>query len=205
MKKFRLLCIAGFAAIGLSTTASAQFYVGAGVGASKASGADGSTTIGGVAVSASGGNATKTSWKLYGGYQFTPNWGLEAQYSELGDRTYTVSAGAASGSTKLRAYQWSLAGTGTLPLSDQFYLMAKLGATRNHVGGGNFTVGAVSVAVGGSDRTELLAGIGAGYNINKNVGVRVEYENFGKLSNNGGINNSSVKGDNWSVSLKYSF
>ena len=182
-----------------------QFYVGAGVGASKASGADGSTTIGGVAVSASGGNATKTSWKLYGGYQFTPNWGLETQYSELGDRTYTVSAGAASGSTKLRAYQWSLAGTGTLPLSDQFYLMAKLGATRNHVGGGNFTIGAVSVAVGGSDRTELLAGIGAGYNINKNVGVRVEYENFGKLSNNGGINNNSVKSDNWSVSLKYSF
>jgi len=205
MKSFRLLCIAGFVAIGFSTTASAQFYVGAGVGSSKASGADGSATIGGVPISASGGNATKTSWKLYGGYQFTPNWGVEAQYSELGDRTYTLAAGAVRGSATIQAYQWSLAGTGTLPLNNQFYLLAKLGATRNHVGGGNFTVGAVNVAVGGSDRTELLAGIGAGYNINKNVGVRVEYENFGKLSNNGGINNNSIKADNWSVSLKYSF
>ncbi len=44
-----------------------------------------------------------------------------------------------------------------------------------------------------------------GYNFNKNVGVRFEYENFGKFSSNGGVGGSAIKGDNWGISLKYAF
>jgi len=191
-----------------SSTASAQFYLGAGAGESHISGADGSTVVAGVPATGTGGNKWQGMWKLYGGYQFTPNWGVEGQYSDLGRRTYNVQLGAPinlGGSAKFKTDEWGLAATGTLPLSNGFSLLGKLGATRNHVGGGNLTIAGIPFATGGSNKTSLLAGIGAGYDINKNFGVRLEYENYGKISSNGFLGNSSVKADSVSISLKYSF
>ena len=209
MQRFNvLISIAALSACLLPAPASAQFYLGIGAGASKISGVNSSTTVLGVPVTASGGDATKTGWKLYGGYQFTQNWGIEAQYADLGNRTVNVTVGPPinlGGSTVISTNQWALSGTGTLPLSNDFYLMAKLGATRNHIGGGNLTIAGVSAAVGSTNRTDLLAGIGAGYNFTKNIGVRLEYENFGKMASNNGINGGSIKADYWSASVKYAF
>ena len=209
MQRFNVfISIAALSACLLSAPASAQFYLGIGAGASRISGVNSSTTVLGAPVTASGGDTTKTGWKLYGGYQFTQNWGIEAQYTDLGNRTVNVTVGPPvnlGGSTVISANQWALSGTGTLPLSNDFYLMAKLGATRNHIGGGNLTIAGVSAAVGGTNRTDLLAGIGAGYNFTKNIGVRLEYENFGKMASNNGINGGSIKADYWSASVKYAF
>jgi OOP family OmpA-OmpF porin len=208
VKNFKLVLGTAVIAAAASTSASAQFYVGVGAGASKLSGVNSNTAVLGAPVSVSGADSTKAAWKLYGGYQFTPNWGVEAQYTDLGNRTANVFVGPPvnlGGSTGVSANQWSLAGTGTMPVGNAFYLMAKLGATRNHIGGGNITIAGISGAVGGSNRTDLLIGIGGGYNFTKNIGVRLEYENFGKMATNNGINNGSIKADNWSASLKYSF
>jgi OOP family OmpA-OmpF porin len=206
MKK--ILMAAAIAGAFVAAPASAQWYVGAGVGAGRAKLGSASASSGAVTVTTQGTDDHDTSAKVYGGYQFTPNWGLEVQYAWLGKYDFNISSNVpgVTGRGNYKAESWGVAATGTLPLSNNFYLMGKLGAAFNKVDGGNFCAsGPGGTACGnlGSDRkTDLLAGVGVGYNFNPKLGVRVEYENFGKMSKDNGGN---IKGENWAVSLKYSF
>lgn len=141
--------------------ASAQMYLGAGVGSAKT-------------------DTRQTSWKLYGGYQFSPVWGMELGYTDLG---------------KYRgadARSWSLAGTGTMALNENWSVLGKLGAASNR-----------SDFPGAGNHTALLAGVGVGLKLTKEVGLRLEYEDFGKLSDVAGGNN--VRGRNLGLSVKYAF
>lgn len=142
-------------------SASAQMYAGAGIGAAKT-------------------DTKETSYKLFGGFQFNPTWGLEAAYTDLG---------------KYRGANFeaaSLAGTATFPLNETWSLMGKLGASSNR-----------SHFAGSNRHTDVLVGAGVGMNLNKNLGLRLEYEDFGKLSNtNLGINS---RGRNLGLGLKYGF
>jgi OmpA-OmpF porin, OOP family len=159
MKK--LFMAAAVATAFVAVPASAQMYIGAGVGSSKL-------------------DNREDSLKLYGGYQFNPTWGAELGYNDLGkNRGGDIES-------------WTLAGTGTMPLNERWSLMGKLGAAFNR-----------PEFLGSSDRTSLLMGVGVGYTLSRNVGVRLEYEDFGKLSKNN--IGSTSKGNNVSVSLKYSF
>jgi OOP family OmpA-OmpF porin len=159
MKKLFLAaaCSAAFVA----APALAQSYVGAGVGAAKT-------------------NTNETSYKLYGGFQFNPTWGMEVAYNDLGRyRGANIDS-------------WSIAGTGTMPLGENWSLLGKLGATSNRP---KFT--------GASNKTDLLLGVGIGYSMTKNLGVRLEYEDFGKLSKSSAGGDSS--GSNLGLSVKYTF
>lgn len=158
MKK--ILMAATIAAAFVALPASAQLYVGGGIGSSK-------------------NDSREDSWKLYTGYQFNPTWGIEAAYNDLGQyRGADVES-------------YSLAGTGTMPLNERWSLIGKLGASTNR-----------PEFAGSSDHTDVLIGLGVGYSFTKNVGMRVEYEDFGKLSDAGGGNS---RGRNLGVSLKYGF
>jgi len=132
-----------------------------------------------------GAGATKTdnnenSWKLYTGIQFTPTWGLELGYTGLGSyRGADIES-------------WTLAGTGTMPMGDGWSLLGKLGAASNRP---DFS--------GASNHTDWLVGIGVGYSMTKNLGLRLEYEDFGKLSDVSTGDNS--RGRNLGLSLKYAF
>ena len=213
MKTFNLIAKTSWIAAAvltaiISVPASAQWYAGAGVGSSNVTGINGSGAATATTNFTISGGTRATSWKLYGGYQFTPNWGVEAQYTDLGKRspTLTISGpGGGSGGLNVSPSQWSIAGTGTMPLSNNFYLLGKLGVSRNKIDNATVTVGGITVSGSGTRKTDFLAGLGVGYNFNKNIGVRFEYENFGKFSSNGGVGGSSIKGDNWGISLKYAF
>jgi OOP family OmpA-OmpF porin len=156
-----LLAAAALGTILAAGQASAQAYVGAGLGAART-------------------DSTETSAKLYGGFQVTPNWGAELAYTDLGRYR-----GANIGS-------WSLAGTGTMPLGSGWSLMGKLGAASNRPKFG-----------GSSNHSDVFVGLGVGYAISKNLGVRLEYEDFGKLSNTNNAGNS--RGNNLGLSLQYGF
>ena len=176
----------------------AQGYVGLGVGSASATGVDGSRGI--APFSVTGGNSSKGFVKIFGGYQFSPNWGVEAQYADMGNRDIALRNGAgvsvATGSLKFS--QFSIAGTGTLPLGANFSLFGKLGASSNTAKGS-------LVGVTDSDSTtSLMLGIGAAYSISKQISVRVEYENFGKLAKDDGFG-GAVRGNAYSVGLKYAF
>ena len=185
MKKILTAC--AFAAAALTAApVFAQGYVGLGVGSSKISGFDTGTV--------SGGNTNKSLVKIYGGFQFTPNWGLEAQYSDLGKRDVT-NAGVALGS--FSTSQYSIAGTGTLPLSSGFSLLGKLGVSANRI---NAPAGSLNSA----NNTSALIGFGAAYSFTPAMSVRVEYEDFGKVATLAG-NGSTIRANGYSISLKYGF
>lgn len=157
MKK--ILIAGGLLAALIAGSASAEMYVGAGVGASET-------------------DSNETSWKLYGGYQFNPTFGLELGYTDLGKyRGSDIESR-------------SLAGTGTLPIGEKWSLVGKLGASSNR-----------SHFAGATNHTDLLAGVGVGYRMSKNLGLRLEYEDFGKLSDSG----NDSRGRNLGASVKYGF
>lgn len=196
MKKLLIAC--AVAATFVATAASAQGYVGLGVGSSKISGADGNA---GGGVTVSGGNANKTSVKVYGGFQFTPTWGLEAQYTDLGSRNLTASlGGAVVGTGSLKANQFSIAGTGTLPLASNFSLFGKLGLSANRG-----SVSGFGGPTSSANKTDLLLGVGVSYSITPKMAVRLEYEDFGKFSKDGGVNGGAIRANNMSIGLQYAF
>ena len=194
MKKVLISCAVSLAFI--AAPASAQWYVGAGVGSSNLSGVDGSAGI--APASLTGVDGNKTSSKFFGGYQITPNWGVEAQYGNLGSRTGSVRlAGVSLGTVTGKSTQMSLAGTGTLPLASGFSLMGKLGVTSNKTN----TTGA---GVSSSDSVSgLLVGVGVSYSLTKEASLRLEIENFGKGSN--GASGSTIRASNVSLGLVYAF
>lgn len=120
----------------------------------------------------------ENSFKVFAGSQPNRNIGLELAYNDFGKHYDSA-----------RVNSLSLAAIGTVPFAPNWNAFAKLGASRNQV----------KVADIKERRTGLLAGIGVGFNINENLGLRIEYENFGKLANT----DSKVK--NLGVNLKYSF
>jgi OmpA-OmpF porin, OOP family len=184
MKKIVLAGV--IAAAFAAAPAFAQGYVGLGFGNSSVSGFDIATV--------SGGNTSKGSVKIFGGYQFTPNWGAELQYSTLGTRDIRSTTGATGSFT---SSQFSIAATGTLPLNSSFSLIGKLGASGNRIN----TSGAIVTGSGNS--TGLLVGIGAAYNFTPALSARLEYEDFGTMAK---INNgSTVRANGYSLSLKYAF
>jgi OOP family OmpA-OmpF porin len=155
----KILLASACCAMFLAGSASAEMYIGAGVGKSKT-------------------DSSQSSWKLNGGFQFNPNWGLELGYADLGrDHTGGVKS-------------WSLAGTGTMPLGSDWSLLGKLGVASNR-----------SRLSSSADHSDMLVGVGIGYTINKNLGVRLEYEDYGKLPTDNLGNNS--RGSNLGLSLRY--
>lgn len=159
------------ATLAVSSLAFAQTgYVGIGAGES-------STDV-------NSGTSRDTSYKLYAGYDFNKNWGIEGAWSDLGKPSFPQG--------DARETAWSLAGKGMLPINDRFGLFAKLGATRNKrdLGGDN-------------SRTDLLAGVGAEYNFNRQVGLRLEYEDLGKFGDGDAI--GRTRANMWTLGVDYKF
>ncbi len=105
--------------------------------------------------------------RIGGGYRFTENWGVEANYAQSGKSSSVLGA-----DYKFTALQ--LAATGTYPINPQFDVYAKLGVSAN-----KFDLTGAS----NNSKTSLLYGVGGQYNINQQWGVRLEYENLGDTTN----------------------
>lgn len=118
-----------------------------------------------------------SGFKIFGGYQFNQNFGVELAYVDLGKAKYSGTFGAlpvTGGSVDTTGFNFSA--VGTLPLNPSFELFGKVGLfaweaqARDTTGGVPFS--------GKDDGADLSFGIGASYNINKNLSVRAEWEQF---------------------------
>jgi len=159
MKK--ILSAAAMGAAFAAAPASAQVYVGAGLGIAHT-------------------DSSETSWKILGGYQHDRHWGIEAAYTALG--SYRGSS----------ADSLSLALTATLPLDRRWALMAKAGVASNR-----------TRVAGSSDHADALVGVGVAYGVNRRVGLRLEYEQYGRVAGPGsGFND---RADNLALVGKVSF
>jgi len=166
-------------------TSGGRWYVGGGLGA--ATGLDlCSAVTPGFTTSAGTCDKSQFAGKVFGGYKFNKYLGAEGALVYLGTATADGTFLGVPTTSDVYAGGLELAGTGTLPLSDQFGIIGKLGVllwgVRSEVGTG-------------FDRDDSGAsfamGAGLKYDITKHVGIRLEWERFWDVGN-GTIGTSDV-------------
>ena len=170
MSKSSWVAVIGVAAALLALPAAAQtamsgFYVGAGVGQSKAKDW---CALGGFDSC----DDKKTAWKIFGGYQFTPNFAVDAGYTKLGK--FTASFGPETEEAKVTAWEASLlAGA---PLVGGLSIFARLGLYRASVEDVDNLFGTFK-----HDNNDFTYGLGLGYDFTRNLGVRAEWQRYNKV------------------------
>ncbi|MDW7748882.1 outer membrane beta-barrel protein [Halomonas sp.] len=147
-----------------------------------------------------------TGYKLFAGYQFNPNFAVEASYLDFGeftaDAAITDGVNVASESVKAEAEGFGFALVGKLPIQNGFSVHGKLGMIAwdgdaydtVKVNGQTFIDTKLS-----ADGTDPFYGIGAEYEIDR-IMMRAEYERY-DLSDSG----EDFEIDLFSASIGYRF
>jgi OOP family OmpA-OmpF porin len=141
-----------------------------------------------------------TAWKLFGGYQFNRYLGVEAGYVDLGKAGVSGTSGGNPAAASFDSTVWQASAVGSYPLSQQFAVTGKLGVARadTEISG---NIGAAPIATT-DHNTAPTYGLGLRYDVNKNVGVRAEWERF-RLG--GGSVAGKSDADLFSVNALYRF
>lgn len=106
-------------------------------------------------------------YQVFGGYQFHPNFGIEAAYTDFGDVDLRGNAGT------LEADTWSLTAVGTLPFTDRFSGYAKAGFHS-----WDAEARAAGLGRASDDGTDPTYGLGLQYRFTDSVALRGEYSRF---------------------------
>lgn len=117
-----------------------------------------------------------STFRLYGGYQFTDHLGAELGYARLGDATQTLTDGTTH---TLRARSMYAAATGRMQLTQTISINGKLGMSFGEVDAKDLPSDA-SHATGRS--RSVMAGIGAEYQPWDRLSLSISYDYFGKVS-----------------------
>lgn len=145
-----------------------------------------------------------TAWKFFGGYRFNDLIALEAGYQDLGsysgNTTVTVPAPRSTVGATWDASAFSLAAVASYPLTERFGILFKggLAATRLKV-----EVPSPAQFSANETRVQPLLGIGVKFNINREIGVRTEFERFNNVGNGSTTGQSNI--NVWSISGLYRF
>ena len=145
-----------------------------------------------------------SGYRLYAGYQFNRYWALEGGYFDLGKFGYTantVPLGSLTGDIRLKGLNLDL--VGTLPLSDRFSLLGRVGANYADANDTFTSTGAVRVINPNPTKrdTNYKFGLGVQYAFNDALALRVEAERYrinDAVGNNGHV-------DMATIGLVYSF
>ncbi|NHZ64382.1 outer membrane beta-barrel protein [Massilia genomosp. 1] len=181
MKNKLALALLAAAAVPMAAHAEGS-YVGAGIGRAEQK----------VAINNFGTyKDTDVGVKVFGGFNFDKNFGVEAGYTDFGKIEY----GNTGTGTKGRSFY--AAGTATLPLGEKFALTGKLGVAKNRA----------KLQMRGGDvkdqKTDALIGVGATYAVTKNIAAYVEFENYGNIAQPAG--GGSLKVTVLSTGMRFSF
>ena len=193
-----------------SPLASAQVYVGGSFGQSmtKFDGSDWDRVIALSKASGAREKTTKTAYQIFAGYNFNEYFAVEGGYADFGKPSFSMfQLGDPDEATFYeKKTAWFLAGKGTLPINEQFNVFGKLGVTQNRTEMDlNFTdKGDVMSAE--SRRTGVLYGVGAEYKVTKQLGLRLEYDDFGKFGSQYSASGTGrTKTTMWSLGMAYTF
>jgi OOP family OmpA-OmpF porin len=133
---------------------------------------------------------TDFGWKLFGGYRFNQYIGVEGGYTGFSrmDIQYQFNqngAPAGNGSMSYNVYSWNVSVVPRLPLHQAggLYLQGKLGAAFTTVENTfNLNAGAYSQqGTNEKSRTNVLAGVGLGYDFANGLSIIGEYEYYGRV------------------------
>ncbi|MFL6631704.1 MAG: porin family protein [Massilia sp.] len=172
MKKLLLALIATSAVAGAAQAQTTAPHAYVGIGAATA---DNKST-----------DDYHTNAKIYGGYEFDQNWGVEAGYANFDKEN--AAGGTVKGSGTYVAGKYSI------PLAERFTGYGKLGVAYNE----RKYSGAAGTQVNSYD-TGLYGGVGVEYKLNEKLALNAEYERYGKDKAFG------AKADVYTVGLKYGF
>jgi long-chain fatty acid transport protein len=127
-------------------------------------------------------NRFSNGWKVYLGYQFNKYLGLEGGYINLNDATaFSKTASSTLLRTNISADGWTLAATGTLPVTTKLAVRGRLGAAytlvkvtaKDQYGSG--PLGPLAVE-NGDDRYSPYYGLGVSYALADNLDVRTDWD-----------------------------
>ncbi|PKG35021.1 MULTISPECIES: porin family protein [Psychrobacter] len=116
-----------------------------------------------------------TAYGVYGGYNFDPNFGIEAEYVGSDDADYRGGDIDAKTYGAYGTYRYAFPNTG-------LYAKGKLGVAKTEIEGdftrnvGNTEIRTESYS---DDDTSLAGGVGLGYSVNPNFSVEAEYDIVG--------------------------
>lgn len=168
-----------------------NFYGGFGLGRSKARNWTDSSdyfkaasAVPGQTVSTSIDN-TNLGWKVYGGYQFTKNIGMEGGFVDFQEAVSASSFAlptARTVYTEVKHQAWTLAAVGTLPVTNDFSVFAKVGAANWKANSNSSRI--VSTAftqkaeIHHDNGWDAYFGAGVSYKLVEGISVRAEWERF---------------------------
>jgi OmpA-OmpF porin, OOP family len=204
MKDVKLLLAGLLAAMGvaLSPSLHAQmsmsgFYAGVGVGQSHASDAcEGASALGFSC------DDKDTAWRIFGGYQFHKNFALELGYADLGKAHGSGVVLGTPISVDVKAKAWDLVAVGILPVMEQLSLHGKLGFARWDVDASANATG-IGSASASDNGTDLTYGVGAQYDFTKQVGMRLEWQQYKDVGDDNTTGKSDVDVISASVLFKF--
>ncbi|WP_291010720.1 OmpA family protein [Hydrogenophaga sp.] len=158
----------------------------------------------GVSAASTSTDQKDTAYKLFGGYQFNRNIAVEGGYFNLGHNSFnavTSPAGTLAGESKVQGLNLDL--VGTLPLTERFSALARIGIQQGWSKSSFSGSGAGAGVVGSSksNSTNVKYGLGVQYEISPSVWVRGEVERYRVDNAVGHIQNVDVT----SVSLVFPF
>ena len=187
--------IAALVGVMLLSAATAQAAEGfsAGIGAGRSHFKDACSDL----IGASSCDDTDTAYKIFGGYQFDDNWGLELGYVDFGKAK--ADAGTTTGEAKVNGF--TLAGTGTLPINEMFSVFGKLGFIRYDLKVSGASPGITFSA--DDKRSTLMYGFGGQYNVTDQIGIRAEWELFKNVGDSSTTGQSDI--DLLSASIVFKF
>ncbi|MCZ8077338.1 MAG: porin family protein [Paucibacter sp.] len=170
-----LTLIAGAASA--APAAESNFYIGGDIGSSK--------------FKAEGDSASKTGFGATLGYTLNPNVAFELSARRLGSWK--------EDGIKVKANALQASVLGIAPITNEFSLYGRLGLSRNAV---DATEGNVTAS---AHKTKALFGVGASYQLAKNVSLRGEYMNLGSNKLGSGADTITVKMHQFNVGVNYAF
>jgi OOP family OmpA-OmpF porin len=161
-----LVSLLSLPTLALSQVPDTGWYIGIGIGQSKAKGACDGLSGSGVTC-----DDTDTAGKILGGYQLSKNFALELAYADLGKAKATFGAG---GSATFGTKGFEFSGIGMLPLTEQFSVFAKAGLFSWKVDAkASGPVGSASAS-----GTDLTFGFGLKFDFTKDFAARAEWQRY---------------------------
>lgn len=186
-RQLSLLALAAFATIGGNAIAQdvPGFYIGGSLGPTRAhfnNDAINSSFVGqGFTVNSSSVDNTSTGGKLFGGYQLNPNFAIEGGFFDLGRYNYsgTTSRGDYFGRSRVHGLNLDL--VGTLPLSDRFSVLGRIGAAYARTADDIAGSGVVAPLINSNrktNNTNVKFGVGLQYALTDALSLRAELERY---------------------------
>ena len=170
---YKRLGLSALAALGLMAATAAQadtqpgFYAGAGFGTTK---------IGDDEFDGSGIDDSDTGFKVFGGYNFNENFGIEAAWFDFGEASGEFSDPLfGDASISIGVSGLSASAVGRLPVSEMFSLYGKVGFASYDVDV-SFNIPGLGSGSGSESDSDMIYGVGGALSFGGSFEARLEYE-----------------------------